>query len=191
MRRRPPERVRVLSLVSLFSLFVLFPLFFPHISPLPIRLLLPLPLSAGSWVGPAQAASESPPPSVILISLDGTRPADVGPETLPSLAALTREGAVAERLIPVVPTNTFPNHVSLVTGVTPQRHGIVNNSFVDPERGAFKKKEIPEWIEVEPLWSILDRAGIVSASYHWVGPRGPGGVTAPGIGSASLLAHGK
>jgi hypothetical protein len=91
--------------------------------------------------------------------------------------SLAARGLRAERLIPATPTNTFPNHVTLVTGVAPERHGIVNNSFVDAERGMFKKKDIPSWIQVEPLWSLLAKRGVVSASYYWVGSEGawPGG----------------
>ncbi len=112
-------------------------------------------------------------PRVILISLDGTRPADLSEETLPSLVAFARRGVLAERLIPAIPSNTFPNHVTLVTGVAPEEHGLVNNVFLDPQRGLFAKREIPDWIEVEPLWSLLARQGVVSASYHWVGSEGP------------------
>lgn len=129
----------------------------------------------------ASSGAETPPgehaPSVILISLDGTRPADIGPETTPRLFALGERGAVAPKMIGVVPTNTFPSHVSLVTGVAPERHGLVNNHFVDPERGDFEKKDIQTWIEVEPIWSLLEKAGIPTASFHWVGSEGewPGG----------------
>lgn len=90
-----------------------------------------------------------------------------------ALVDLALRGAVAERLVPVFPTNTFPNHVSLVTGVTPALHGIVNNVFLDPERGLFRYSGDPSWIEVEPLWSLVARHGVVSASYHWVGSEGP------------------
>jgi len=118
-------------------------------------------------------------PSVILISLDGTRPADVTPSAMPNLASLAERGAVAERLVVVSPSNTFPSHVSLVTGVAPERHGIVNNTFEDPERGLFVKKDpdIPSWMQVEPLWSLLERAGVRTAAYYWVGSEGawPGG----------------
>jgi len=116
-------------------------------------------------------------PTVILISMDGTRPADVTPELLPSLVALSERGARAARLIPSFPSNTFPNHVTLVTGVAPERHGLVDNAFIDPERGFFDKRDIASWIEVEPLWSLLAERGIVSASYYWVGSEGkwPGG----------------
>lgn len=63
--------------------------------------------------------------------------------------------------------------MTLVTGVEPNEHGMVNNFFIDEERGAFRKRDIPSWIEVEPLWSLLADRGIVSASFHWVGSEGP------------------
>ena len=83
-------------------------------------------------------AEEQPtraPSTVILVSLDGTRPADLG--ALPTLSKLAQIGLRAEEMTPVFPSNTFPNHVSLVTGVQPQKHGIVNNSFRDPARGVW------------------------------------------------------
>jgi len=125
----------------------------------------------------AVAIADGRAPTVVLISLDGTRPADVTPETMPHLASLSARGAVAERMIGVVPTNTFPSHASLATGVAPERHGLVNNVFVDPERGVFRKQDIVTWLEVEPIWSLLERAGIPTASYYWIGSEGawPGG----------------
>ena len=136
-----------------------------------LRLVASLALAvAGLVAPPAQAA---PPPRVILISLDGTRPADLEAEGLPTFAALRKRGAWASRLTPVFPTNTFPNHVTLVTGVRPDVHGIVNNDFVDPERGEFHKDDDPTWLLAEPLWSIAARHGVVSAAYFWVGSEGP------------------
>jgi len=120
------------------------------------------------------AAGETPSgESVILISLDGTRPEDVVEGTLPSLLALAERGVRAERLLSVAPTNTFPNHVTLVTGVSPARHGLVNNVFFDPERGFFDRRKAEEWIEVEPIWSLVEGQGLPSASFHWVGSEGP------------------
>lgn len=109
--------------------------------------------------------------TVILLSLDGTRPVDVA--ELPVFRRVAEEGAVADALEPVFPSNTFPNHVTLVTGVEPDRHGIVNNVFRDEQRGVYRYDDDPSWLEVEPLWSLLARAGIPSASYHWVGSEGP------------------
>ncbi len=121
----------------------------------------------------ASGAGTEAPATVILISLDGTRPADLTKENLPSLVALGERGARAEALVPVSPSNTFPNHVSLVTGVHPDEHGIVNNNFDDPVRGPFDEKEIHAWIDSEPIWSIAERSGIPTASYYWVGSEGP------------------
>ncbi len=126
------------------------------------------PVSSGTR-GPSHGRE----PTVVLISLDGTRPADVTEAQLPALVALGRAGAVAEGLIPVDPANTFPSHVSMATGVRPDRHRLVNNSFIDPVRGRFKRSAPHEWIESEPIWSIVEREGMRSAAYHWVGSEGP------------------
>jgi predicted AlkP superfamily pyrophosphatase or phosphodiesterase len=111
--------------------------------------------------------------TVIVVSLDGTRPDDVVAAPMPTLASLAARGALAERLTPVFPTNTFPNHVSLVTGVSPALHGIVNNVFLDAERGLFRYSNDPSWLQAEPLWSIAERHGVPAASYHWIGSEGP------------------
>ena len=123
---------------------------------------------------PALAGAPAPDPTVVLLSFDGTRPDEIRSEKLPTFARLLREGAAAERMDPVFPTNTFPNHASLVTGVAPERHGIVNNQFLDPERGFYDydKGKDPTWFEAPPLWSILAAHGVPSASFHWVGSEG-------------------
>jgi predicted AlkP superfamily pyrophosphatase or phosphodiesterase len=141
------------------------------------RLVLVLQAVALLWPGAAWAA-EDRPATVVLVSLDGTRPVDVTPAVTPRLAGLAERGAVADRMTGVVPTNTFPSHASLVTGVAPERHGLVNNVFEDPEKGVFRKQDIATWIEVEPLWSMLERAGLRTASFYWVGSEGawPGGL---------------
>lgn len=128
-------------------------------------------------LGACTAPVGRPGPIVVMISMDGTRPADLAAGRLPSLTRLAERGAIAEKLLPSFPSNTFPNHVTLVTGVAPERHGLVDNTFIDPERGLFERQDVPTWIDVEPIWSLLAREGIVSASYYWVGSAGdwPGG----------------
>jgi hypothetical protein len=126
-------------------------------------------LAALALVALAHAAAAAAP-SVVLISLDGTRPSEV--RSLPSFRRIAEHGAFGAGLVPAFPSNTFPNHVTLVTGVSPDRHGIVNNVFFDPQRGLYRYASDPSWIEVEPLWSLLARAGMPSASYFWVGSEG-------------------
>jgi hypothetical protein len=111
--------------------------------------------------------------TVIVISLDGTRPADLDDPELTTLRGLRSRGAAAERLRPEFPSNTFPNHMTLVTGVPPEVHGIVNNVFRDPERGVFRYENDPTWSQVEPIWGIAARGGVVSAAFHWIGSEGP------------------
>jgi hypothetical protein len=105
--------------------------------------------------------------------MDGTRPDDVTLEALPSLVELGKAGLRAAGLIPVDPSNTFPSHVSLATGVRPDEHRLVNNLFIDPIRGRFSRDAPHTWIESEPIWSIAERHGIPAASFHWVGSEGP------------------
>lgn len=129
-------------------------------------------LACASFGTTPAGRAEGRAPSVILISFDGTRWDDVPAPELPAFSDVVQHGAAAARLIPVFPTNTFPNHVTLVTGVAPEVHGIVSNVFLDPERGWFHYGDDPSWIEVEPIWSIAARQGVASASFHWVGSAG-------------------
>jgi len=135
--------------------------------------LLLLATGAGELRPAPSRESGAELPTVVLISLDGTRPADLREAWLPSLVELGHQGARAEALVPVDPTNTFPSHVSLVTGVWPEEHRLVNNLFIDPIRGRFSRDEPHTWIESETIWSIAERRGIPTASFHWVGSEGP------------------
>ena len=134
-----------------------------------LLLVLAVPSADAARGGQPVAA----PATVVLISLDGTRPADLTEALLPSLVELGRKGARAEALVPVDPSNTFPSHVSMVTGVRPDEHRLVNNLFIDPIRGRFSRKQPHTWIESEPIWSIAERHGMATASFHWVGSEGP------------------
>src|SRR5215216_7126747 len=71
----------------------------------------------------------STPPPLLLISMDGFRwdYCQRYPSETVHLRALMKEGAVAKGLIPVFPSQTFANHYSIVTGLYPSHHGIINN----------------------------------------------------------------
>ena len=126
-----------------------------------------------SCLAQAQSDASGRRSTVVMISMDGTRPADLRPDRLPSLVALGAAGLRAEGLIPVNPSNTFPNHVSLATGVRPEIHRLVNNSFHDPDHGRFSRADAEAWIESEPIWSLAERHDIRAAAYFWVGSEGP------------------
>ncbi len=110
---------------------------------------------------------------VLMISIDGLRPADVLEADkrglkLPTLSALVAEGAYATNVINVLPTVTYPNHTTLITGVRPALHGIPNNVVFDPLR-----KNMDGWywyasdIKVPTLWDQVHAKGGVVASIGW------------------------
>lgn len=113
-------------------------------------------------------------PYLILVSLDGFRADYLDRFQLPNLQRIMRRGTRARTLIPVFPSLTFPNHYSLVTGLFPDRHGIVANSFYDPARA--KKFSMYEdsvhdgnWYGGEPIWVTAETQGMLAACFFWPG----------------------
>lgn len=135
----------------------------------------------------AAAAAERPGAAgpLVLVSLDGFRwdYCERFPAETPNLRALRRDGVTARGLIPVFPSNTFPNHYTIVTGLYPANHGIVNNDFFDPAGGRFFRyfqpaaAADPHWWGGEPIWVTAVRQGRRAAVHFWVGSEAPiGGV---------------
>lgn len=108
-------------------------------------------------------------PIVIVLSWDGVRHDYLDRAHFPALKRIERQGIRAERLNPVFPSNTFPNHVALATGTHADRHGIVNNVFRDSKRGLYSYSKEADWIDAEPIWSAAERQGVRAATFFWVG----------------------
>jgi len=132
---------------------------------------------AASGIAPAARAGTGS--TVIVLSFDGLGPALLDGPDLEGFARLQREGARAERMIPVFPSLTFPNHVTLATGAPADVHGIVLNAFRDAKRGRFHYGNDASWIEAEPLWAAAERQGVRTAVYFWVGSETPWQGVAP------------
>jgi predicted AlkP superfamily pyrophosphatase or phosphodiesterase len=118
---------------------------------------------------PAKRTADGP---VILISIDGFRWDYLEKYDAPALRRLAADGAHATRLIPSFPTKTFPNHYTLVTGLRPQRHGIVANSFRDPalnDKFTMSRTETAWWTAGEPVWITAEKQGVRTACYFWPG----------------------
>ncbi len=101
----------------------------------------------------AAAVAEIVPqqPIVILLSWDGMRHDYAARGEFPGLQRLDTEGLRAQRLHTVMPSTTFPGHVSMATGTYPDRHGIVDNRFLDRKRGQYSYSSDADWLQAEPL----------------------------------------
>lgn len=113
-------------------------------------------------------------PYVILISADGFRFDYARKYNATNLLKLAAGGVSSKGMIPSYPSNTFPNHYTLVTGMYPSTHGLIDNSFYDPHRdetytmGNRAMVTDSSWYGGLPLWGLAEKNGLVSASLFWV-----------------------
>jgi predicted AlkP superfamily pyrophosphatase or phosphodiesterase len=125
---------------------------------------------------PPNTAAQQAKHYVVLVSLDGFRydyPRLYGAAHLLQLGV---KGASApEGMFPSYPSLTFPNHISIVTGLYPEHHGIVANSFWDPTReetyvySKSKSNSDGSWYSGTPLWVLAEQQGMRSACLFWPG----------------------
>ncbi|HYW49976.1 MAG TPA: ectonucleotide pyrophosphatase/phosphodiesterase, partial [Gemmatimonadaceae bacterium] len=128
---------------------------------------------AGTAVLGAQSAPPSALRPAVMVSIDGLKPeyvrlADSLGLRIPTLRALVAQGASARGVTGVLPTVTYPSHATLVTGVSPARHGIVSNTTFDPlMRNQGGWYWYAEDLRVPTLWDAVGQAGGTSAAVHW------------------------
>lgn len=114
-------------------------------------------------------------PTTILISLDGFRADFLNRGLTPTLNALIADGVSPRYMTPSFPSVTFPNHFTLVTGLYPESHGIVGNTFWDPalqDSFYYTRQEISmqaKWWNAEPLWVTAEKLGVPVAVHMWPG----------------------
>jgi predicted AlkP superfamily pyrophosphatase or phosphodiesterase len=110
---------------------------------------------------------------LLLISIDGLRPGDVIEAEkrglkIPNLRRFLTEGSYATGVVGVAPTVTYPSHTTLLTGVSPAKHGVIGNTTFDPtaiNQGGWY------WyasdIKAPTLWDGAKAAGMSVANVHW------------------------
>ncbi len=113
---------------------------------------------------------------VILISMDGFRYDYVERYNAANLKAMALGGVSApDGMIPSYPSVTFPNHYTLVTGLYPEHHGIIGNTFYDPGRNevySYRDAAMVNdgtWYGGTPLWVLAQQQGMRAASFFWPG----------------------
>jgi predicted AlkP superfamily pyrophosphatase or phosphodiesterase len=133
--------------------------------------LLPLAICGVAWASPGGTQA----PRLILISIDGYRADYLDRGYSPVLARLADDGVRAQGLRPVYPSVTYPNHYTIVTGLYPDEHGIVNNTMHDPVLGNFSPPNRAAntdgrwWDQAEPIWVTAQKQGLRTASMYWPG----------------------
>jgi len=129
--------------------------------------------------GRQNATHQQDKPYVILISADGFRSDFAKKYDAKNLIALGKQGVVADYMQPSFPSLTFPNHYTIVTGLYPAHHGLVDNSFYDRGRqqtyGMQDKKMVadPYWYGGTPLWVLAEQQQMIAASFYWVASEAP------------------
>lgn len=112
-------------------------------------------------------------PPLVLISIDGMKPeyvtqADAHHLQIPVLRGFLTKGTYADGVVGVVPTVTYPSHTTIVTGVWPSQHGVVDNTIFDPF-GQHPNTWYWDFsdIKVPTLYTVADAAGIKTANVGW------------------------
>ncbi|SEG06958.1 alkaline phosphatase family protein [Algoriphagus boritolerans] len=126
-----------------------------------------------------QIFAQEKEPIVIMISLDGFRYDYVARFQPENLLRFISEGTSAEAMIPSFPTKTFPNHYTIATGMLPEHHGLVDNSFYEPFKDqvyTMGNRDIVQdgyWYGGTPIWVLAEENGLKAASYFFVGSEAP------------------
>ena len=113
-------------------------------------------------------------PYVILISADGFRADFTEKYDAKFLQTISKKGVRAKYMQPSYPSVTFPNHYTIVTGLYPSHHGLVDNTYFDVASGQqysmSNKKMVGEgkWYGGTPLWVLAEQQKMLSASFFWV-----------------------
>lgn len=108
---------------------------------------------------------------LVLLSIDGFKGSYLEQYHPPFLSRLIQNSAYSTHMNPVFPSLTFPNHLSIVTGVYPAKHGIVANNFY--HRGlkkhySYKADEKDgRFITKDPVWTIAENNHLKTAVYFW------------------------
>ncbi|HOW39483.1 MAG TPA: ectonucleotide pyrophosphatase/phosphodiesterase [Bacteroidales bacterium] len=131
--------------------------------------------------GFVRSDKKEPKNYVLLVSFDAFRYDYPVIYNTPNMNILAKDGIKADRMISSFPTNTFPNHYSIATGLYPDHHGLINNSFPAPDLGMFYRMgdrqavENPAFYGGEPMWVTAQKQGLRAASFFWVGSEAPVG----------------
>lgn len=116
----------------------------------------------------------APDTYTVVVSCDGFRwdyPECFDMHFMQDLAA----DGVKAIMMPSYPSKTFPNHYTLATGLYPDHHGLIGNTFFIKETGKVyslsnnETRNDPANYGGEPIWITAQKQGVKTATVYWVG----------------------
>ncbi|KAM6279086.1 ectonucleotide pyrophosphatase/phosphodiesterase family member 3 [Porphyrio hochstetteri] len=115
-------------------------------------------------------------PPVILFSMDGFRAEylQTWSSLMPNIEKLKTCGMHSKYMRAVYPTKTFPNHYTIVTGLYPESHGIIDNSMYDVNLNKHfslsgTQKFEPSWWKGQPVWLTAMYQNLKAGTFFWPG----------------------
>jgi predicted AlkP superfamily pyrophosphatase or phosphodiesterase len=149
------------------------------------------------WAGGAARGATDPDRIVVMISVDGLCGyyLDDPQAELPTIRQIAAEGDRATSMKASNPTVTWTNHVTLVTGVTPARHGVIGNNYFDRTAG---KNVTLLWdpiydkdqtVKVLTVYDLAKAAGLSTAAIRWPATRNARAIdwNSPDLGKDALV----
>lgn len=108
----------------------------------------------------AEALRAWPPQSisrnVLVVSVDGLRPDAIDAYRAPTLQRLMREGSYTLGAKTINPSKTLPSHTSMLTGLPPERHGVLWNNVATADADA---------IDMPNIFSVARGKGYSTAAF--------------------------
>jgi predicted AlkP superfamily pyrophosphatase or phosphodiesterase len=95
------------------------------------------PLWIGLYAFPLSIWSAPKVGHVFIVSIDGGKPDVINQSEMPVLERLAKEGAFTWTAQTVFPSLTLPSHTSMLTGLRPEKHQVLWNTW-KPEAGVVK-----------------------------------------------------
>ncbi|XP_067402851.1 ectonucleotide pyrophosphatase/phosphodiesterase family member 3 [Emydura macquarii macquarii] len=141
---------------------------------------------------PSQSTSQCPEgfdlPPLILFSMDGFRAEylQTWNSLLPNIEKLKTCGTHSKYMRAAYPTKTFPNHYTIVTGLYPESHGIIDNNMYDVNlKQSFslsgQAKFDPIWWSGQPIWLTAMYQNLKAGTFFWPGSDVPINGTYPNL----------
>ncbi|UJR26834.1 hypothetical protein I4U23_008147 [Adineta vaga] len=112
-------------------------------------------------------------PRLLIISLDGFRHDYLTQYSFSTLNRIQNQGIrTTHGMQPTFVTMTFPNHISIATGMYEEDHGIIHNRFFDTKLQkliTFGTGDEGQWSDpkVEPLWITATKQNKKAAVIYW------------------------